>query len=131
MATSYLGEIVESTETTRIVPRTVNGRIYQVHYVNKSKLKEANFSLFGYVYKRKIYLRENLPKRVERALLRHEVYHVEDTHQWLGKYGKEIRANFHTATCDPVGFFVTLVYSLSTARLKTYWRLYVWPRNLN
>ena len=131
MATSYLGKIIESTETIRTVPRTINGKRYQVHYINDSKLREADFSLFGYVYKGRIYLRENLPKRVERALLQHEAYHVEDGHHWLGRYGKEIRANLHTVLHDPAGFFAILVHSLDSSRLKTYWRLYIWPRNLN
>jgi hypothetical protein len=131
MATSYLGTIVETVKPIRVASRSLGSKDYQVHYISDTKLKAAGFNLFGYVYKGKIYLRTNLPNKVERALFRHEVYHVEDKHKWLGKYGREIRANAHTAMHDPIGFLATLVYSLNAGRIKTYWRLYVYPRNLN
>lgn len=131
MATSYLGTIVESIKPVRTEGRSLDGKSYRVHYINDRQLRAAGLNLFGYAYKGNIYLRENLPAKVERALLRHEVYHVEDKQTWLGKYGKEIRANAHTVLHDPIGFLATLLHSLTASRLKTYWRLYIYPRNLN
>lgn len=131
MHKSLLAEIVENIKPLKSARRTVNGKNYDVHYIDDAPLQEHGLTLLGYTYKRKIYIRQGLPKLVERGLLRHEVYHSEDTHEWWGKYGRELRANAHTIIHDPVGFLVELIYSLNYQRFKTYWRLYVWPRNLN
>lgn len=131
MSKSQLAKIVETIEPLERLKLTVNGKDYWVHYVDDTSLREHGLSLLGYTYKQKIYIRRGLPKLVERGLLRHEVYHVGDSRNWLGKYGKEIRANAYTMTHDPVGFLADLIYSFNYARFRTYWRLYVWPRNLH
>lgn len=128
MATN-LAKTVERIKPTHSVIRQLNGKKYKVHYYNDTELREAGFTLFGYTYKGKIYIRNGLPARLERALFRHEVYHVEDKCKWLGKYGMEIRANIHTLLHDPLGFLAQLVYSLNLARIKTYCRLYIYPHS--
>lgn len=131
MAKNKLGEIVENIKPLSRVKRLINGKDYWVHYIDDGLLPSNGLYLLGYTYKRKIYVRSNLPKLVERGLLRHEVQHVNDERSWFGKYGKEIRANLDTLVHDPIGFTAVLLYSLNLGRLKTYWRLYIWPRNLN
>ena len=131
MTTTYLGEIVETIEPVNTIPREIDGEKYLINYIDDSKLRVAGFYLSGYTYKGKIYIREGLPNRVEQAVFRHEVYHLEDKHRWLGKYGMEIRAHAHTIIHDPVGFLLVLFHSLNFKYLKTFWRLYIWPRNLN
>jgi hypothetical protein len=131
MNKSPLAKIVESIKPLKRVKRMVNGKSYHVHYIDDRILRNHGLTLLGYTYKRKIYIRQGLPRLVERGLLRHEIYHVEDSHNWLGKYGRELRANVYTILHDPIGFLADLIYSLNYHRFKTYWRLYVWPRNLH
>jgi hypothetical protein len=123
-----LSQIADTARITNRAERTIRGKKYLIHYIDSKVFEDEGLNLLGYAYKGKIYMSTNLPKSVERGVLVHETQHVQDTKQWLGKYGKEIRANAFTIAHDPLGFLATLRYSLTRARLKTYWRLYVYPR---
>jgi hypothetical protein len=122
---STLSRIADKTKTVKRVKRTISGKDYWVHYVDGTTFREGGFSLFGYVYEGKIYVRTQLPRKVERYILIHEAYHVRDAKTWLGKVGKEIRANAYAGWRDPIGFLATLLHSLNRHRTRTYWRLYV------
>lgn len=106
MTTTYLGKIVETIKPVSVVTRKLDGKNYQINFIDDSNLRRSGFYLSGYTYKGKIYIREGLPDRVEQAVFRHEVYHLKDKHRWLGKYRMEIRAHGNTILHDPVGFLL-------------------------
>lgn len=121
-------EVADTIKPTKREDRVIGGTSYVVHYIDGHVLESTGLNLFGYVHKHNIYIRIGLPKLVEHGVLTHEAYHYNDRKKWLGVYGMEIRANVFTLFHDPFGFLATLVYSLKLARIKTYWKLYVWPR---
>lgn len=81
--------------------------------------------MFGYTYKREIYVRLHLPPKVEAHILIHEAYHARDKRTWLGNVGKELRASAYATIHNPTGFLATLIHSLNKQRIRTYWRLYI------
>lgn len=121
-------QVADTIKSIKRERRVVRGKSYWVHYIDSRALEDAGLHLFGYVHKQNIYIQTGLPKLVEHGVLTHEAYHYGDTQKWWGVYGMEIRANAFTMFHDPLGFLANLVYSLNPARIKTYWRLYVWPR---
>ena len=122
---SKLSTVADTVETTKRKEHLIEGRSYVIHYYDGKKFEEAGFSLFGYARKGAIYVRTNLPTRVEHYILIHEAYHVRDKKTWLGSIGKEVRAHLYAETKDPLGFLATLIHSLNRGRIKTYLRLYV------
>ncbi|HMS23519.1 MAG TPA: hypothetical protein PKB09_01805 [Candidatus Saccharibacteria bacterium] len=129
MTRTYLGKIVETIEPVNTIARELDGKKYLINFIDDSTLRKSGVYLSGYAYKGKIYIRLGLPKRVEQAVFRHEVYHLDDKHRWLGKYGMEMRAHAHTILHDPFGFLLVLLHSLNFRYIKTFWRLYIWPKN--
>jgi hypothetical protein len=86
-----------------------------ITYVSKEKLYPA----FGICYSDgRIEIREDLPQCVKDFLVVHETYHSTDTETIWWK--RELKANWAGLLIHPVGFFVTLIMSLSPARLKLY-----------
>lgn len=66
-------------------------------------------------------VREDLHPLVKRFVISHELYHLVDTHTWWGNRGREIRANFVPAFCDPIGFAACVLATLlSWDRCKLY-----------
>jgi hypothetical protein len=116
-------QVADGVKPVKRERRVIRGKSYWVHYVDGRTLENAGLNLFGYVHKHNIYVRIGLPKHVEHGVLTHEAYHYGDTKKWLGMYGMEIRANAFTIFHDPIGFLATAIYSLNTARIKTYWKL--------
>jgi hypothetical protein len=125
MAMSKLSDIADTIMPAKRVKRLISGKHYWVHYYSDNSFRKAGYSLFGYTHKGEIYVRTNLPPKVENHILIHEAYHARDKRAWLGNVGKELRANGYAAMHDPIGFFATFIHSLNKQRIKTYWRLYV------
>lgn len=123
-----LDKIFKDTKIVAKSKRQVDRRVYEVFFFDKQHFEDENLFLLGFVLKEQIYIQSQLPRKIESLVIRHEVYHLNDKNTWLGRYGREIRANVHTLLIDPMGYFATVRYSLNSFRLKTYFRLYVWPR---
>jgi hypothetical protein len=113
------------TEATPLksVTLTSRGRQYKIYFINPAVM-ELNQS-FGHIVGRDIYIRSDLPKSVERFVIHHEVYHLNDTHTWLGWIGKETRANLVCGINDPIGLIATIKASLTKLRLKAYWNVLI------
>jgi len=92
---------------------------YTVYFIEPS-IMELNQS-FGHIVGTDIYIRADLQKRVERFVISHEIYHLNDAHTWLGWIGKEMRANIVCGISDPIGLVATIKASLTKPRLKSYW----------
>lgn len=110
-------EIRQVVETEPVQVVTVGG--FTVNYI-KPEVMKRNGS-FGYLYKGDIYIRAGLPKRVEKFVINHEIYHIVDRWQWWGWVGRELRANFICGIKDPLGLTLTIIYSINKERLKAYW----------
>ncbi len=128
---SRLTDIIETITPIYESEEVVESNYYKVKYIDSAVLRKNKLYLFGYTYRNSIFICHNLPKLVKRGVLRHEVYHTEDRHNWLGKYGREIRANIYVMFHDPVAFLTVFIYSLNCERIKTYCNLYIHPRNLH
>ena len=81
--------------------------------------KEALFPSFGMSYNDgHIEIREDLPERIKQFLVYHETYHTTDkAKNWIWR---EIKANTYGAIKCPLGFLITLVYSLQPYRIWYY-----------
>lgn len=77
---------------------------------------------FGHHVDGVIFVRENLPKAVERFVIEHEIYHLKDARRWWGWIGRELRVNFVCASKNPVGFIAAVCQSLKRDRIGAYWR---------
>lgn len=67
-----------------------------------------------------MYVKEGLAKRVEKFVISHEIYHIQDKQSWLGWLGRELRANAVCGLKDPLGFLGTIGSSLNKKRLRAY-----------
>jgi hypothetical protein len=89
----------------------------QVNYVSKNKLYPA----FGKAdpKKKKVYIRNDLPKIVKKFVKTHEVFHIRNNkpRQW---FWEEIKANTYAGIKHPIGFIVTILMSLQPYRIKLY-----------
>ena len=92
---------------------------YKVYFIEPALMEEAQS--FGHVVGEDIYLRADLPKRVERFVIQHEIYHLNDRRTWLGWIGRETRANIMCGAKNPFGLIATIRASLTKPRLNTYW----------
>jgi len=86
-------------------------------YLPKKELEPA----FGYadIKNQTIYIRNDLPKVVQKFLEAHETYHLSDKTKWW--VWRECLANAYGAYKHPFGFLYCCVLSLSWDRLKFYW----------
>jgi hypothetical protein len=93
----------------------------EVYFVGKDELAP----LFGLAEKsgERIFVRNDLPKWAQMAVLVHEVYHVHDkSTNILWRELKAIAAQFFMPL---VGSLIVVILSLSPKRLKFYWNRYV------
>lgn len=91
-------------------------RKIKVEYVSKDSIYPA----FVYARNGIAIVRNDLPPRVQNFVVKHELYHLRDTHEWGGWIGKEIRANVKAGLHDPIGLLATTKASLHKERLKFY-----------
>ena len=96
----------------------------KIEYVSKEKLHPARGAAFP--EKKKIAIRNDLPKLAQRFLLAHEKYHIYDylkaekkakQRDWL--WG-EIKANVYGFYQEPIGFLIILIGSFTPARINFY-----------
>jgi hypothetical protein len=98
---------------------TIKGRSYPVRYIEPAVMERA--TSYGCAYQSTIFIRSDLPNRIRQFVIRHEAYHIEDKHDWLGWFGGELRANIASGIHDPIGLLLTIKASLNRPRLKAYW----------
>ena len=80
--------------------------------------KEALFPAFGFSRNVTIYVRDDLPKIVQKFVSKHELYHLQDkSTNWLWR---EIKANSYGFKKCPIGFIYTMILSLNPYRIKMY-----------
>jgi len=110
------------TVTQPIVHKTVTfkGCRYEVYFMNPAVMEEIQS--FGHIVGKSIYIKAGLPEKVERFVIQHEIYHLNDKRTWLGWLGKELRANVVCGVRDPAGLTATVRASLNRPRLNAYWR---------
>ena len=65
-----------------------------------------------------VYVREDLPDRVKRFVISHELYYLGDKAQW-SVWG-EIKVTVHAAIRHPIGFTACVLMSLAPYRLRYY-----------
>ena len=70
--------------------------------------------------RQQVYVREDLPDRVKRFVISHELYYLGDKAQW-SVWG-EIKVTVHAAMRHPVGFIACVSMSLMPYRLRYYGR---------
>jgi hypothetical protein len=81
--------------------------------------KEDLDPLFGLQRQDQVYIRDDLPKWAQMAVLVHEVYHVHDrSTNTLWCELKAIAAQFFMSL---IGSLIVVILSLSPKRLKFYW----------
>lgn len=115
-------KLTEATPLKNVTLTSRGGR-YKIYFIDPAVM-ELNQS-FGHIVGKDIYIRSDLPKCVERFVIHHEVYHLNDTHTWLGWMGKETRANLVCGINDPIGLIATIKASLTKSRLKAYWNTFI------
>lgn len=86
--------------------------------------KETLFPAFGMAYTSEVKVREDLPPRIKRFVLAHELYHIGDRSK-SGWIGREIKANLIPAMSDPIGFIQTSCASLTPTRLSYYFQRFL------
>lgn len=91
----------------------------EVRYMSSSVMNE----FFGYAFQDKIFVRNELSKRVQAFVISHEGYHLADSHEWLGWFGAEIRANIYCGLRDPIGLIATATAKPRIRRLGLYAQL--------
>lgn len=99
---------------------TLKGRRYKVYFMKPALMEEIQS--FGHIVGKSIYIKAGLPEKVERFVIQHEIYHLNDEHTWLGWLGKELRANVICGMKNPVGLVATIRASLTKPRLNAYWK---------
>lgn len=101
-----------------------DGRLVPVIFVEKGEIAPAFGLAFGNVGESGCYalVRGDLPHRVKRFVVEHELYHLKDRRQWWGGFGKELRANLIPGCRNPLGLlaFVTVTL-MSGERRRFYW----------
>lgn len=70
---------------------------------------------------RTAYVREDLPPRVKRFTVAHELYHLRDRRRWGGAFGRELRANLVPALRDPLGLLACMWANCNRERIAFYW----------
>jgi hypothetical protein len=78
---------------------------------------------FGYAFQDKIFVRNELSKRVQRFVISHERYHLVDRQKWLGWFGAELRANIYCGLQDPIGLMATITAKPRIRRFVFYAQL--------
>jgi hypothetical protein len=68
--------------------------------------------------KQQVYVREDLPGCVERFVISHELYHLENKAQWW--VWREIKATARGAMRHPIGFIACVLMSLAPYRMRYY-----------
>ena len=82
--------------------------------------KETLYPSFGAYRQGRIEVRADLPRIVQAFVLANEQYHAEDkTDRWW--LWQEVSANWAAFKKEPLGGMVTVLMSLSPARLWFYW----------
>lgn len=91
---------------------------YRVVFVPREELAPA----FGRaVYSEgTAYVRDDLPPRVKRFTVAHELYHLGDRARWWGWFGRELRANLVPALRDPLGLLACCLANCTRERLAFY-----------
>ena len=105
----------------------VAGQDVKVYYLSKEELNKQRLgAAFGFAHQDIlspfVYVRQDLPERVKKFVLHHELYHIRDTRHdhWILR---EIRANLIPGLKDPLGLLATIVMTLgSKDRLRFYWQ---------
>lgn len=68
-----------------------------------------------------VFVKSDLFKIVKNFVLAHELYHIQDEKEWLGVFGKELRANLIPGMKNPIGLLVTIWKTItSKERLSLY-----------
>lgn len=57
-------------------------------------------------------VRDDLPPRVQRFVIEHELYHLRDKWKWWGSFGAELRANLRPALNYPLDYLAYLGYAI-------------------
>lgn len=92
----------------------------KVSYISNKRIYPA----FGVALEKgeKIYIRKDLPDLVKRYLLAHEKFHVLDFRKLKKKkqsvFWCEIKANAYGFYKEPIGAIITLIMSLTPARIR-------------
>ncbi|KKR67596.1 MAG: hypothetical protein UU10_C0041G0013 [Parcubacteria group bacterium GW2011_GWF1_40_6] len=86
----------------------------QTHFVSKEKL----YPWFGYAEPANdaIFIRADLPKRVQASVIAHETYHIHDKSTNI--FWREVKANAYSAWKQPIGFLYSCVLSLNMDRIN-------------
>lgn len=98
---------------------------YEVRHIEKSSMN----GFFGYALQNKVFIANNLSKRVSIFVIKHEIYHLKDRRSDSDWVGSETRANLNTGLHDPLGLLATVKASLTRQRVGKYLRLLYHSRN--
>lgn len=104
-------------KTPPIKSSSIDGR--EVLYQSPKTLD----GFFGYALDGRVFIRSNPPRRVEKFVINHEIYHLNDRSKYLGWFGAELRANLYCGLRDPIGLILTSKESMNRDRLTKYWNL--------
>lgn len=103
--------------------RIVDGKEYQIIYAEKEDLPLHALYGCAYVGTGIVHIRKNLPERIRKFVVEHELYHMRDTWNWGGTLGSELRACVVPGISDPIGLAVTVWATLcDPERRQFYWK---------
>ena len=82
--------------------------------------REVLYPRFGLAFpdKQQVQVRGDLPERVKRFVISHELYHLKDRAQWWVL--REVKATARAAIRHPIGFIACVLMSLAPYRLRYY-----------
>lgn len=95
-----------------------------INVTRAEMLATHKFPYFGYTLRNDdaavIWIRSDLPPRVYKSVLAHEMQHAQDKGGSL--WAREARGWWAGFKASPIGFFQAILMSMTVERIGLYWR---------